>query len=373
MLDPREIKLAKLLVNYSCNVQKGEVVFIEAIDIPVPFTECLIREVKKAGGVPLVKLASNRINRVLKIEGDKETWNLISDAEELWMKKADCYMGIRGNFNVSELSDVPEDKQKLYEKLHWGRIHQDIRVPKTKWVVLRWPSSSMAQLAGMSTEAFENFYFDACTLDYKKMDEAMQPLAQLMDKTNRVRLIGPGKTDLSFSIEGIPTVISSGQKNIPDGEVFTAPVRDSVNGVISFNTPSIYRGESFSDISFTCKNGKIIKASSSQSEKLNEILDTDEGSRFFGEFAIGINPMCEKPMKDILFDEKIHGSIHITPGNCYEVADNGNHSLIHWDLVLRQSKELGGGEMYFDDVLVRKDGLFIYPELVALNPDQLLS
>jgi aminopeptidase len=228
----------------------------------------------------------------------------------------------------------------------------------------------MAQLANTSLEAFENFYFDVCNLDYKKMSNAMDALVNLMQKTDIVRLKGIG-TDLTFSIKGIPAIKCAGEMNIPDGEVFTAPVKDSVNGKITYNTPAIYQGFTFENICFEFKNGKIINATSNDTQRLNKILDTDEGSRYIGEFSFGVNPYITKPMKDGLFDEKISGSIHLTPGSCYDEAPNGNKSSIHWDLVYIQTPEYGGGEIYFDDKLIRKDGKFVVDELLPLNPENL--
>lgn len=371
MLDPRMTKLADLLINYSCAVKKGEKVLIEAIDIPHAFTIELIRAARRAGAIPLVKLDSVEVKRAMLMNGSEEGWSTIAELERSAMQQVQCYIGARGSHNVSEASDVTSAQQALYEKTVWQRVHQEIRVKKTRWVVLRWPTASMAQLAEMSTEAFENFFFDVCTLDYKKMELAMQPLLKRMMRTDQVRIKGPSDTDLTFSIKNIPAVGCSGHRNIPDGECFTAPVRDSVNGVIHFNTPTIYRGETHTDVRLEFKNGKVVKATSSNTEKLNEVLDTDEGARYVGEFAIGFNPYCVRPMKDILFDEKIAGSIHFTPGQCYEETENGNRSAIHWDMVLRQTPEQGGGDLYFDGELVRHNGLFVAEELVGLNPQQL--
>jgi aminopeptidase len=371
MTDPRVEKLADLLISYSCDLKPGENILIEAIDIPHVFTKELVRRAQAAGGRPVVLLKSNEVNRALMMEGENEQWQLIADVERHQMEKMQCYIGARGSPNISELSDVPSDRQKLYEANVWKRVHQEIRIKKTRWVVLRWPHPSMAQQAEMSTEAFEDFYFNVCTLDYAKMSRAMQPLKQLMERTDRVRLVGPNDTDLSFSIRGIPAIACDGKVNIPDGEVFTAPVRDSVNGVIHFNCPTIYRGVTHNDVRFLFENGRIVEATSSNTDKLAELLDTDEGSRYVGEFAIGFNPYCTKPMKDILFDEKIAGSIHFTPGQAYEEANNGNNSAIHWDIVLMQTPEAGGGEIHFDDQLIRKDGRFVIPELAALNPEKL--
>ena len=371
MIDSRIARLADVLVNYSCGVKPGDRILIEAIDVPHEFTCELVRTARAAGAIPLVKLESNQIKRALMLAGTKEGWDLIADAEEGVMRKAQCYIGARGNPNVSELSDVRADLQKIYEETVWKRVHIEARVKGTRWVVLRWPSPSMAQMAEMSTESFEDFYFNVCTMDYAKMATAMQPLAERMMKTDQVRLLGPHDTDLTFSIKGIPAVCCDGKMNIPDGEVFTAPVRESVNGVIHFNTPTLYRGETHTDIRLVFKKGRIIEATSSNTAKLNEVLDADEGARHVGEFAIGFNPHCTRPMKDILFDEKIAGSIHFTPGACYDEASNGNKSTIHWDMILRQTPDCGGGQVYFDDKLVRKDGQFVTDELLGLNPDRL--
>lgn len=266
------------------------------------------------------------------------------------------------------ISDVPSAKLNLYSKTL--RPVLDYRVNKTKWVVLRYPNNAMAQLANTSLEAFEDFYYDVCTLDYKKMSEAMTPLVDLMNRTDKVRVTGKN-TDITFSIKDIPAIKCDGERNIPDGEVYTAPVRESMNGIISYNTPSEEQGFTYENIVFEIKDGKIINATANNNERINELLDTDDSARYFGEFAIGVNPYILHPMKDTLFDEKISGSIHLTPGASYEDAFNGNKSAIHWDLVFIQRPEYGGGEIWFDDVLIRKDGLFVLPELQGLNPENL--
>ncbi|MDB5303626.1 MAG: Aminopeptidase, partial [Phycisphaerales bacterium] len=226
MTDPRIDKLADVLINYACAVKPGEHILIEAIDIPHAFTKSLVRTAAAAGGRPVVLLKSNEILRSLMLSGTEEQWNLIADIERAQMERVQCYIGARGNPNVSELSDVPSAEQKLYEQTVWKRVHHDIRIKKTRWVVLRWPDPSMAQMAEMSTEAFEDYYFNVCTLDYAKMSRAMQPLKAFMENTDKVRLKGPRDTDLTFSIKGIPAIPCDGRVNIPDGEVFTAPVRD---------------------------------------------------------------------------------------------------------------------------------------------------
>jgi len=244
------------------------------------------------------------------------------------------------------------------------------RVNNTKWVLLRYPNAAMAQLAGMSRAAFEDYYFDVCCLDYAKMSKAMDSLVARLDNTSVVRITGPG-TDLEFSIKGIGAVKCDGDRNIPDGEIYTAPVKDSVNGVLSVNTPSEEQGFTYENIRFEFKDGRIVNATANDTKRINELLDTDEGARYIGEFAFGVNPYILKPMKDTLFDEKISGSFHFTPGNAYEEADNGNRSAVHWDLVTIQREDYGGGEIYFDGELIRKDGIFVPEDLLCLNPENL--
>jgi aminopeptidase len=364
MHDPRFDKLAKLLVGYSIRLKRNETVLVEAFDVPDEMTVALIRAIQKAGALPFVQVHHARVNRALALTASDRQLNLIAKHELARMKKIDAYVALRGSNNITELSDVPIDKMKLIAKKM--RPVQDQRVKKTKWVVLRWPTPSMAQLAGMSTEAFEDFYFDVCTLDYRKLQPGMKTLKGLMEKTDRVEVKGPG-TDLRFSIKGIPAVICGGDRNIPDGEVFTCPVKNSVQGHVTFNTPSIYQGVGFDGVRLEFRDGKIVEATSNQTEKLNKILDSDAGARYIGEFSLGLNPRVLEPMRDILFDEKIAGSFHFTPGQAYEEADNGNRSQVHWDMVSIQRPEYGGGEVYFDGKLIRRDGEFLPKQLRSLN------
>ena len=370
MKDERINQLAKQLVNHSVNLQKGEKILIEMIGEETELVTALVKQVNENGGIPYISLKRNEVIRALLTEASEEQLKDMAEWELARMKEVDAYIGIRAGNNVNELSDVPEEKIKLYSELFLKPVHFEERVNRTKWVVLRYPTASMAQLASMSTEAFEDFYFDVCNLDYSKMSKAMDALVELMMRTDKVHITGTG-TDLKFSIKNMPAIKCAGEMNIPDGEVFTAPIKDSVNGVISYNAPSLYEGVTFDNIRLEFKDGKIIKATSNNNERINKIFDTDDGARYVGEFAIGVNPYILNPMKDTLFDEKISGSIHFTPGRAYDEADNGNISNIHWDLVFIQRPEYGGGEIYFDDVLIRKDGLFVIAELEALNPDNL--
>lgn len=368
-MDERIKKLSDLLVRYSCHLQKGEKVLISYEgECCKPLIRQIIKDTYACGAFPYVEIRDSAISREIMLGCEEAQIRFLNEYQLAQMKGMQAYIAVRAGDNSSELADVPSEKLNLYSTVTQPVL--DYRVNKTKWVVLRYPNASMAQLAGTSQEAFEDFYFDVCTLDYQKMSKAMDALVELMNKTDRVQLKGPG-TDLTFSIKGIPAVKCAGECNIPDGEVYTAPVRDSVNGVISYNTPSEEQGFTFENIVFHVKDGKITEASSNNNKRINELLDTDEGARYFGEFALGVNPYILRPMKDTLFDEKICGSFHLTPGASYEDAFNGNKSAVHWDLVMIQREEYGGGEIYFDDVLIRKDGRFVLPELEGLNPENL--
>ncbi len=364
MHDTRFDKLAKLLVEYSTRLKRNENVLIEAFDVPDEMTIALIRATRKVGAIPFVQIQRAQVNREIALKALDRQLNLAARHELARMKKMDAYIALRGSNNITELSDVPVNKMQLIAKKM--RPVTDQRVKKTKWVVLRWPTPSMAQLASMSTEAFENFYFDVCTLDYRKLQPGMKALKRLMEKTGRVEVKAPG-TDLRFSIKGIPAVICGGDRNIPDGEVFTAPVKDSVQGHITFNAPTIYQSVGFDGIRLEFRGGRIVDAKSNQTEKLNKILDSDPGARYIGEFSLAFNPHILEPMRDILFDEKIAGSFHFTPGQAYDEADNGNRSQVHWDMVSIQRPDYGGGEIYFDGKLIRRDGEFLPKQLRSLN------
>src|ERR1043166_1275393 len=368
MTDPRYGKLARLLVEYSTALKKGERALVEATDVPDEFVVELLRTIRRAGAIPLIEVRHTRITREVLRETNAEHANLVREVEMFRMKKVQAYMAIRGSANASESADVDSERLSLFSRVL--RPVQNYRVNQTRWVVLRWPTPSMAQGASMSTEAFENLYFDVCTMNYPRMAKAMVPLEKRMKSADKVHLKGPG-TDLTFSIKGIGAKMCKGDRNIPDGEVFSCPVKDSVNGHIQFNTPTIYAGTKFENVRLEFDQGRITKATANNSKKLNEILDTDVGARYVGEFSLGFNPYIESPMCDILFDEKIAGSLHFTPGQAYEECDNGNRSAVHWDMVLIQRPEWGGGEVWFDGQLIRKDGLFVPKDLKPLNPKNL--
>jgi aminopeptidase len=370
MRDPRNARLAQLVVHHSTRLQPGDACLIEAFDVSEELVLDLVEAVQAARAIPIVFLRSNAVIRSLVRAGTEAQFRLQSEVELAAMQRVQAYVGLRGAHNSSELADVPGSALQQYAELVQKPVHFEQRVKHTRWVILRYPTPSMAQSANMSTEQFEEFFYRVCTLDYARMAEAIVPLRQRMERTDRVRLTGAG-TDLTFSIKGIGAVSCEGRRNLPDGECYSAPVRDSVNGTITYNTPSLYQGTTFERLSFSFESGRIIEATGAPQDRLERLLDTDEGARHVGEFSLGFNPWITAPMKDTLFDEKIAGSLHFTPGAAYEAADNGNRSAIHWDLVLIQRPDYGGGEVWFDGELVRQDGRFVVPDLEGLNPERL--
>lgn len=372
MHDTRNDKLASIIVNHSLKLQKGEKILIQGNGLnSEPLIRSVVRAAKTAGALPVYKIENPSTLREWLKDADTAQMDLAAEADAAQMRLMDAYVGFTAPENALELADIPGEIMSLYQEHYVDPVHMKIRLPKTRWVVLRYPTPAFAQSAGMSIEAFEDWYYRVCSVDYEAMGRAMIPLKELMERTDRVRILGPGETDLSFSIKDIPVVPCFGERNIPDGEIYTAPVKDSVEGVISYNTASIRDGFEFTNIRFCFEKGRIIEASANDTKRINTVLDVDEGARYIGEFALGVNPFVEKPVNNTLFDEKIRGSIHFTPGNSYDEAPNGNTSALHWDIVLLQEKKDGGGEIWFDDVLIRKDGRFVLPELEGLNPENL--
>ena len=369
-MDYRDKELAKKIVNYSCSVQKGEKVLIECSETSDYFQKCLIEEIYAVGGMPFVRPFDKKVKKAIIMGSNEKFMKAWAEWDEKFMDDMDAVILIFGDNNIFEYSDIPREKMEIYENIYVKRVHLDVRVKK-KWVLLRYPTPSFAQNSKMSTEKFTDYFYKVCNLDYAHMCKCMDPLKNLMEKTDQVKIIAKD-TKLTFSIKGIPAVKCCGECNIPDGELYTAPVKDSINGYITFNIPTIYNGIEHRDIKLTFKNGKIVEASSNNSDKLLEVLETDEGSRYIGEFSFGLNPYINTPILDILFDEKMCDSIHMAVGGCYDDAYNGNKSAVHWDLIQSHNPEFGGGEIYFDDVLIRKNGRFIPNELVALNKENLV-
>lgn len=370
MVDEREKQLAKTLVNYSCQVKRGEKVLIEYSDCSNSFLQCLVDEVIYVGAYPfLVNLNRQVLKNVLE-KGNEELFTLMGKYDAYRMQEMDAVILIRGDSNIFEFSQVPQDNIMQYNNFYVKPVHMVHRLKK-KWVNLRFPTPSFAQSAQLSTTAFEDHFFKVCNLDYSKMCTAMDALKELMERTDKVKIVAKN-TCLEFSIKNISAVKCCGEKNIPDGEIYTAPVKNSINGTIEFNVPAMYNGIMHNKIMLEFENGKITNAKSNNTKALLDIINTDEGSSYIGEFSFGVNPFITRAINDILFDEKMCYSIHMAIGNSYDDAYNGNNSSVHWDIIQSHTKENGGGEIYFDSVLIRKDGVFIVPNLLALNPENLV-
>ena len=371
MIHPKQRDLARLLVNHSMRLKPAEKCLIQSHDVPEEMIEALIEAVYQAGAYPLVDYRRTRISRAITAGATEQSLGVIAESEAFRMEKMDAFVGIRGYENPKETSDLPDAQNSLESRCVATPVHHNIRVPNTKWVVLRYPTPGMAAMAGGSTRSFEEFYFNVTTgVDYGAMQKAMVPAKEYLERTKAVHISGPG-TDLRFSISGMGVIPCFGERNIPDGEIYTAPVRDSVEGTISYNCPSSYYGFTHSDIRLSFSKGKIVAAESNDTERINAVFDMDEGARYIGEFAMGCNPHILAAMDETLFDEKIAGSFHFTPGNAYKEADNGNKSALHWDLVSIQRPETGGGTIEMDGELIRKDGLFVHPAFTGLNPENL--
>ena len=365
-----EIELAKRLVHHSCKVKRNEKVLISYSDTPNTLIEAIIEEVTSVNAIPIVFRLDKSIKRRLLLNSSENMMQYYHNIVKPIMSSADAVILIGGSHNDFELSDVSPETFSNYSKLYIEPIHFKIRCSK-KWVLLRYPTPSFAQSSGISSESFEEFFYKVCTLDYEELDKKMDNLKQLMENTDKVHIITP-TTDLTFSIKDMPAIKCSGQCNIPDGEIYTAPIKDSVNGYIEFNVPAIDNGMEFNKIKLVFENGKIIDFDCNNKEGFEEILNTDSGSRYLGEFAFGLNPYCTEPRKDILFDEKMISSIHLAIGSSYEDCFNGNISAVHLDLIQSHRKCHGGGKIYFDDGLIYENGYFIYSNLVDLNPKKLL-
>lgn len=370
--DERIRKLAENILINSVELKKGEKVFIETFgSSTLEAMEEFVALATEIGAIPYYYYNSNSIIKQFFSNATEEQVRVKAELDRKIMEDCDAYVAIRGYDDVFELSDIPADKMDMYSDIYYKIVHFGVRIPKKRWCVTRYPNAGMAALAGMSVKQFEDFYFGATLVDYSKMKKSMQPLVDLMNKTDRVKIVAPD-TNLEFSIKGIGAITCHGDRNMPDGEVFTAPVKNSINGQVRFNTDTVDNGLKLSNVLLKFKDGKIVEGTSSiNNEEFQRVLDLDEGSRYIGEFALGLNPYINNPILDILFDEKIACSFHMAIGNSYDTADNGNKSSIHWDMIQRQRPENGGGEIYFDNVLIRKDGMFILEELKLLNPENL--
>lgn len=366
MYKQQDKELAKKILNFSCELEEGQNVMLQLIGLNgIGLMRALVETAREMKVHPFIQINDTDIQRMLVEKGDKEFWKNQAQADQLpLMKQMDAFVGIRASENIYEQADADKKANDAYSDEFLKPVHFQERVNNTNWVVLRYPSAAFAMNAKMPTEKFKEFYYKACLLDYSQLAEAMKPLEERLRNTDMIQLKGEG-TDIQFSVKGQNWIPCFGKRNIPDGELFSSPILSSVDGHITY-TSSVYQGKPFDYVKLEVRDGVVVDFDSSNNEQLEEILDTDTGARQFGEFSFGLNPIIEKPMHDILFDEKIYGSNHLTLGNDYEIAPNGNESNIHWDLVCI------GADVYLDGEKIREGRKFIVDDLKGLNPENLL-
>ncbi|MFP8489173.1 aminopeptidase [Gracilimonas sp. Q87] len=366
MISEQDQKLAQLILEHSTEVQKGQNVMVQLIGLNgIDLLRALVEQIRAKDANPFINIEDSDTRRILIENGNKSFWKNQADVDQLpLMKQMDAFIGIRASQNIYENALTSKEANKAYSEHFLKPVHFDERVNNTNWCIMRYPSPAFAMNAKMPTRKFAEFYYDACLVDYAALEEAMKPLEKKLRATDEIHLKGEG-TDITFSVKDQNWVPCFGKRNIPDGELFTSPILDSVNGVISY-APSVYQGKPFEYVKLEVKDGVVVDYDSSNNEALKDILDTDEGARRFGEFSFGLNPVIESPMYDILFDEKIYGSNHLTLGKDYEIAPNGNSSNIHWDLVCI------GPDVYLDGELIRNGRKFVTDDLKGLNPENLL-
>lgn len=366
MYSEQDRQLAKKILSFSCELKEGQNVMLQLVGLNgIGLLRALAEKARDMNANPFIQIEDTEIRRLLVERGDKKFWRNQAEVEQLpLMKQMDAFVGVRASLNIYEQAEVSRKANKAYADEFLDPVHFKERVNNTNWVVLRYPSEAFAMNAKMPTQKFREFYYKACLLDYNELAEAMKPLEERLRETDKIRLKGEG-TDIEFSVKGQNWIPCFGKRNIPDGELFSSPILSSVNGEITY-APSVYQGKPFEFVKLIVQDGVVIDFDSSNNEQLEEILDTDSGARQFGEFSFGLNPVIEEPMYDILFDEKIYGSNHLTLGNDYEIAPNGNESNIHWDLVCI------GADVYLDGEKIRNGRKFITDDLQGLNPENLL-
>jgi aminopeptidase len=367
MYKQQDKELARKILNFSCELEEGQNVMLQLVGLNgIDLMRALVETAREMNVHPFIQINDTDIQRMLVEKGDKDFWKNQAQVDQLpLMKQMDAFVGIRASQNIYEQAEASKQANDAYSDEFLKPVHFEERVNNTNWVVLRYPSPAFAMNAKMPTEKFKEFYYKACLLDYSKLAEAMKPLEERLRETDMIQLKGEG-TDIEFSVKGQNWIPCFGKRNIPDGELFSSPILSSVDGHITY-TSSVYQGKPFDYVKLEVRDGVVIDFDSSNNEQLEEILDTDAGARQFGEFSFGLNPIIEKPMHDILFDEKIYGSNHLTLGNDYEIAPNGNESNIHWDLVCI------GADVYLDGEKIREGRKFITDDLQGLNPENLLG
>jgi aminopeptidase len=332
MMDRRWKELARVLVDYSTGVQPGERVMIAMVELAAhPLTQAVYEAVIQAGALPQVQFLSETLRHAVMRYGSPEQVSWVPEIEAYGMAWADVYFGLRGAHDPYQHADIPADALATSQRA-MGQISAK-RWEETRWCLVRVPSVSFAQQAETDLETVTDMFFEACLFDWEAEAEPWHRAARTLEGGSQVRVVGRD-TDLSFSVEGRRWVVGDGRINMPDGELYTAPVNDTLNGYISFEFPGVLSGRLIHDIRLAWEDGALIEASASTNQDyLHRIIETDEGASRLGEFGIGLNPRITRFCKDILMDEKIGGTVHIALGRAYPDCGGVNNSAIHWDIV----------------------------------------
>lgn len=352
MTDKRWNALGESLVNYSLNIQPGEKLMIAMYEVETyPLAVAVYGACIRAGGFPQIQFMSETLKHKVLQYGNDAHISWIPEIEAYGMEWADCYIALRGAFNLNECFDIPAEKLARYQKA-MGVI-SSLRWQKTRWALVRVPNERFAQQANVSYERIMDMFFDACNLDWPKEIARWRRIAGELDKGSRLRLVGRG-TDLSFSFDGNPWEVSENKGNIPDGEIMVTPKWATVNGKIFFEFPATLGGKVIHNLSITFENGLAASVEADgHLDYVNHILNSDEGARRVGEFAFGTNPCVDLCTTDILIDEKMAGTIHIALGRPY---DGSYTSSIHWDIIKDTRTD---SQIYIDDRLVFENGRFL--------------
>ncbi len=359
MVDARIKKAAEILVDYSAKVKKEDYVRINCAPAAKPLALEIYRLCLKKGAYPIFNISFDEAPKIYYENASEEQLKKFPELAMYEAKKMDVFITIGGEEDTRVLEKVDPKKISMRAKVVRPISDYIVNKAQKRWVLFEYPTKGLAKDAGMSLKDYENFVFDSIDLDWEKENKKMYKLARILDKTDKVRIVGRD-TDLTFSIKGMSAKPDDkkyeGQHNMPDGEVFTAPVKNSVNGYIYYEYPVVYNGKEVSGIRLEFKNGRIVKANAKKNEKLlKAMIETDEGSHYLGEFGIGLNYKINRFTKNILFDEKIGGTIHLAVGAAYKECNGKNKSAVHWDMI----KDMRKGEIYFDNKLVFKDGKWL--------------
>lgn len=354
-MDKRWLDVADILVNYSTEVQPGERVMIAMREIEtLPLVKSVYQAVIKAGGFPQVQFLSDYLDHALLAHGTNEQISWVPEIESHGMKWADVYIALRGTHNIYEFADIPSDKIATYRQ-SMGKI-SSMRWENTRWCIIRVPNEDFAQQAETDVETIMDIFFEATIRDYEKEAEKLDQLTQKLNKGSQIRFVAKD-TDLSFSTKNRKWLADTGKLNLPAGEIFTAPINSTLNGNISFDWPGILGGRLVHNIKLEWKNGELVHASASKNEDfLLQVLDSDPGAKLLGEFAVGTNPHINRFCKDIFFDEKIGGTVHVALGRAYPECGGENQSAIHWDVIKDTRAE---GKIFLDEKLIFNQGKFL--------------